>query len=467
MFFGACHKAMLLAGGLITFSTILPAADPAIDRALEAIGGANVKTIQFSGSGAVFTVGQSKNPNGPWPRVELASFQTTQAFDKPASRVEGMQNNQRIQALLSEGRAWNVLPNGNPAPQLAAVEQRSLMIRILTPHGFLKAAQANSAKVKGRTISFTLDGKRKVSGTLGADNMPQSVATAIDNAVLGDMPVTVAFSDYKDFGGVKFPGKIVESEGGFPATEFNVTDAKANVELSLTVPDAVRTATLPAVRVESQKLGDGLWYLTGGSHHSLAVEFKDHVAVIEGPQNEERALAVMSETRRLIPGKPIRYVVPTHHHFDHSGGVRPFAAEGATIVTQEMNREFFARAVAAPRTLNPGKYPKRIKAKILTFADKQVISDGNRVMELYLVRNNPHDDAMTMIYLPKEKILVEADVFTPPAQAIATAPATPNPTTVALYDEVMARKLDVAQIAPIHGRLAQMGELERAAGKAR
>ena len=452
---------------LFAIATALAAADPAIEAALQAIGGTNIRTIQFSGSGAIYTVGQSRNPNGPWPRVDLQSFQAVMAFDKPASRVEGMQNNQRVQAFLAEGRAWNVGANGNPTAQLGAIDQRSLQVSILTPHGFLKAAQANNAKVKGRTVSFMLDGKRKVTGTLSADNLVQSVATVIDNPVLGDMPVTVAFSDYRNFGGVKFPAKIVESDGGHPAAEFNVTDVKANVDLSLTVPDAVRSAQPAAVRVEPQKLGDGLWYLTGGSHHSLAVEFKDHAAVIEGPQTEARALAVIAETRKLIPGKPIRYLIPSHHHFDHSGGVRPFAAEGATIVTHEMNRELFARAVAAPRTLNPGKYPKKVKARFLTFTDKHVLTDGNRVVELYLTRNNPHNDAMTMVYFPKEKILVEADVFTPPAQPAASAPATPNPATVAFHDEVMARKLEVAQIAPLHGRLAPIAELQRAAGKSR
>jgi glyoxylase-like metal-dependent hydrolase (beta-lactamase superfamily II) len=451
--------------GAVLLPGALPAADRAIDAALQAIGGGNVKTIQFSGSGAVFTVGQSRNPNGPWPRVELAKFQATHAFDKPAARVEAMQNNQRVQSFLSDGRAWNVLPNGNPVPQLGVVDQRTLMVSILTPHGFLKAAQANNARVKGRTVSFVLDGKRKVTGTLGADNLLQSVATVIDNPVLGDMPVTVAFSDYKDFGGVKFPAKIIESEGGFPAAEFNVTDVKTNVELSLTVPEPVRAATRPVVRTESQKLGDGLWYITGGSHHSLAVEFKDHVAVVEGPQTEERALAVIAETRKLIPGKPIRYLIPTHHHFDHSGGVRPFAAEGATIVTHDMNRDFFKRALEAPRTLNPGKYPRKVKGKFVTFTDKHALSDGNRVVELYHVRNNPHNDAMTMIYFPKEKILVQADVFSPPAQPATAAPATTNPNTVAFYEELMARKLDVAQHAPIHGRLAKAAELRLAAGK--
>jgi glyoxylase-like metal-dependent hydrolase (beta-lactamase superfamily II) len=443
----------------------LPAADPAIEAAAKALGVNNIKTIQFSGSGAIFTVGQSRNPNGPWPRVDLQNVQNTHGFEKPAARVEATQNNQRIRSFLSEGHAWNVAPNGNVVPQLAAADQRKLMIATLTPHGFVKAAQASNAKVKGRTVSFLLDGKRKVTGTLNPDNTVRSIATIVDNPVLGDMPLTVEFSEYKDFGGVKFPAKIVESEGGHPATELIVTEVKTNVDLDLTIPDNVKSATPPAVRVESQKIGDGLWYVTGGSHHSVVVEFKDHVAVIEGPQTEARALAVMAETKKLVPNKPVRYLVPTHHHFDHSGGIRPFAAEGATIVTHQMNREILTRAVSAPRTLNPGKYPGKVKAKFLTFTDKHVLTDGNRVVELYLTRNNPHADAMTMIYFPKEKILVEADVYSPPAQANAPPPASPSPNTVAFYEEVTARKLDVAQIAPIHGRIVPMSDLARAAGK--
>ena len=89
----------------------------------------------------------------------------------------------------------------------------------------------------------------------------------------------------------------------------------------------------PPVRVTTEKLADGIWYLTGGSHHSVLVEFADHVALIEAPQNEERSTAVIAEVKKLTPTKPIRYLVNTHHHFDHSGGLRTYVAEGATIVT--------------------------------------------------------------------------------------------------------------------------------------
>jgi glyoxylase-like metal-dependent hydrolase (beta-lactamase superfamily II) len=314
-------------------------------------------------------------------------------------------------------------------------------------------------------ITFTAHGKHKVSGLLNDQDMIERVETSVDNPVTGDTPVVAMFADYKDFGGVKFPSRLVQHQGGFPTLELTISDVQPNAAVNLPVPPEVQSATVPAPKAESQKLGEGVWYVTGGSHHSVAVEFADHVAVIEGPQNEARSTVVIDEVKRLVPNKPIRYIINTHHHFDHSGGLRTFAAEGATIVTHAMNRPFYEKAYAAPRTLNADKLAQSKKsARFETFTDKKVLSGGGRTLELHHVRGNPHNDAILMAYLPKERLLIEVDLYAPPA---ANTPLAPIPRSFALnlYDNVQRLKLDVDRIVPLHGRIGTWTEFLTAIGK--
>jgi hypothetical protein len=108
---------------------------------------------------------------------------------------------------------------------------------------------------------------------------------------------------------VQFPTKIAQREGGFPTLDLTISDVKPNEPFDIQVPDNVRQAS---VQVKSEKVADGVWYLTGGSHHSVLVEMKDHLVVIEGPQNDERATAVIAEVKKTVPNKPIKYVVNTN-----------------------------------------------------------------------------------------------------------------------------------------------------------
>jgi glyoxylase-like metal-dependent hydrolase (beta-lactamase superfamily II) len=183
--------------------------------------------------------------------------------------------------------------------------------------------------------------------------------------------------------------------------------------------------------VQPEKIADGVFYLRGGTHHSVAVEFADHVVVIEAPLNQQRSEAVIAEVKKLIPNKPIRYIVNTHHHFDHSGGLRTYVTEGATIVTSELNKEFYQTALAATR--------------IDTVGNKRVLSDGARSLELYTVAGNQHADGILMAFLPREKLLVEVDVYTPgPASGV-------NANTANLVENVERLKLKFETVLPLHG----------------
>jgi glyoxylase-like metal-dependent hydrolase (beta-lactamase superfamily II) len=216
--------------------------------------------------------------------------------------------------------------------------------------------------------------------------------------------------------------------------------------------------------VTSQKLADGVWFLAGGTHNSVLVEFPNYAVMIESPLNDARAMGIMAEAKKLIPEKPIKYLINTHDHFDHAGGVRAWLPEGVTIITQEMNKPFYENAWKAPRTVEPDRQaqsPK--KASFVTFKDKYVLADGGRELDIYRIPGDIHNAVMSMVYLPKEKILVEADDFTPAPPNAPSAGPRSHAGTVLLYDDIQRMKLDVATIAPLHGFVVPFAELQKAA----
>ena len=172
-------------------------------------------------------------------------------------------------------------------------------------------------------------------------NIIERIDTKIDNAVLGDTLYEATYSDYKDFSGVKFPTHIVQKQGGYPVLDLAITDVKPNVEANIQ-PQQGRgrggaggpggPGSGANGEVPTEKLADGVYLILGG-YAAVAVEFADHITVIEGPQSEQRAMQIIDTTKKLIPNKKIQYVVNTHNHFDHAGGLRTFVAEGATVIT--------------------------------------------------------------------------------------------------------------------------------------
>src|SRR5436853_4638271 len=172
----------------------------------------------------------------------------------------------------------------------------------------------------------------------------------------------------------------------------------------------------PALMVTTEKLGDGLWRLTtgAGSYDSIVVEFKDYVMMLEAGQSEARALAYVAEIKKLVPNKPIRYVMNTHPHSDHTGGLPVLVAEGATIITQKNNEEFLEKALNTPRTLlndTLAKNPK--KAKVEAVGEKKVYSDGTRRVEMYHIPGAPHSNGLMIAFIPKEKVLFQGDFSLP------------------------------------------------------
>jgi glyoxylase-like metal-dependent hydrolase (beta-lactamase superfamily II) len=457
-----------------------------LQASAEALKANDTRTIEYSGTGKWFQFGQAPNPTLAWPAFDVSTYTASIDYNAPAARIQMTRKQvvepgrlrpapveQKPDQYISGSAAWNMAaaaPNAPPAaqPQPAAVEERTMEIWS-TPQGFLKAALANnassSAAGSGSEVTFTA-GNHKYVGTINGQNQVEKVQTWINNPILGDTLVETTFSDYRDFNGTPFPAHIVRVQGGYPVLDLTVSSVTANGAVNIAVPDTARTATPPPVNVAVAKLAEGVYYFTGGTHHSVVIDQRDHIVIVEGPLDESRSSAVIAKAKETIPNKPIKYLINTHAHFDHSGGLRTYVDEGATIVTHEMNRPYYEMAWRAPHTLNPDRLEQSKKAPMFeTFADKHVLTDGVRAIEIYPIQGSGHNDAFAMVYLPKEKILVEADAFTP-AAADAPPPAVPNPFTVNLNDNITRLKLDVRQIAALHGpRVTTMADLRTAIGQ--
>jgi glyoxylase-like metal-dependent hydrolase (beta-lactamase superfamily II) len=465
-----------------------------IANAQKALG--DVKAITYSGSAKDVSFQQcgasatQMNCQGTHdPMRPIANYVRVIDLAAPASRQTGATNN------IGPGGSTTTSPGTlfqQVTPQQADLTQpwaNSLEFYI-TPWGFLKGAAGSNAAVSRRSVNgkrYTViswspgvkapSGKNYIiEGFLNDQNLIERVETRLNDNLMGDMEIVATYTGWKDFGGAMVPSKIVQTRGGWPFFDVDVTAAKANPpDVASLVPAPAPAAgrgggpggppgAPPALTVTAEKLGDGLYRLTtgAGSYDSIVVEFKDYVMMLEAGQPEARGVAYIAETKKLFPNKPIRYVWNSHPHSDHTGGLPALVAEGVTIITQENNKAFFEKALNTPRTLlndTLAKNPKKVK--IETIEEKKVYSDGTRRVEFYHVYPTPHSNGLTFAFIPKEKILFQADYTLP-------APGQPaNDHIKALQPVVEKLNLDFEQYIPVHRGAAPQtkAELWKAVGK--
>ena len=495
--------AALIVGSALVWVMLAQQSDElttAVNNSMKAMGVENVKTMVISGEGGDGFVGQGFNPH---------SDRWRWYSDKNSVRsVDFEAKGWRIQRIHGEGENP---PGGGAGTTTPAPDQMQNTVTMvgnnfnnqieyaMLPLGFLKMALEMKAAVKTETVkgkkftmlTFPIENaaptggfKTSVSGYINDQGYVEKVSTLIDNNVLGDIVWDAVNTDWKDFGsGVKFPTHIVQHQGDKKYFELTVTDVKVNVPVDLTQPagrgggkgpgagkGGAKGGPPAAPTTTSEDLGDGFWLVTGG-YGAVVANFKNYIVVIEGPQNDMRAEQVIAEAKRLVPNKPIRYVLNTHAHFDHSGGLRAFVAEGATIVTNQGNKGFYEKAFANTHNLVPDKLSQmkpQPKTKVEYVGDKKILTDGTHVIEMDRIQGSTHDAYDMMVYLPKQKILIEADEFNV-GQANAPKPETVNPYHSNLLANIERLKLDVDRIIPIHlpgdNRKVTMAELRTAAGK--
>ncbi|MSO83325.1 MAG: MBL fold metallo-hydrolase [Acidobacteria bacterium] len=444
-----------------------------VNDAAAALGGrdriAAVKTLVLEGEGTQYNLGQDVTPGvagqtfavtgyrrgidlaGGRARTELTRQPNFTFFQGPAA--------QRQVAGIDGAVAYNVAANGTATRAADTVANDRRMELLHHPVAAVRAAldpMARLANTRTEGVDLLVD-VTTASGqafTLAIDSttkLPTRVVTQADNTNLGDVAISTAFAGYQPSGGLQLPTQLTTRTDAFTTQEVRVTQQSVDADAGdLAAPAAAASAPAIAgaapVTVAEQVLAPGIWYLAGGSHHSVLVEFNDHLTLIETPQNDARALAVIAKARALVPGKPLTQLVNSHHHFDHSGGVRAAISEGLTVITHQGNVAFFEEMAKRPHTIVPdalGMNPKPLTVEGV--ADERVLTDGTMTVNLYPV-TGAHSETMLMAYFPRQRILVEADVYNPGG-------------TVQMFaGEFLAtlkpRNLRVDRIAPLHATVA-------------
>jgi len=516
-------KKLALAAVCLAYSSGIATAQDAkavIANAQKALG--NPTSITYSGSakdvsfqqcGANSTAMVCQGTHDPMRPI--TNYVRVIDLSGPTSRHTGATNN------IGAGGSTALTPGtffAQVTPQQADVTQpwNNSLELYLTPWGFLKGAAENNATAKSGKVdgkSYTVlswspkvtaaSGKNyTINGYVNDKNIVERVETWLGDNIMGDMHILAVYSGWKEMGGAMVPAKIVQTRGGWPFFEVEVNSAKANpTDLATLAPAPAgrggggpggpgapggagragapggapgaapgAAPAAPAIVVTNEKLGDGLYRLTtgNGSYDSLIVEFRDYIMMLEAGQTvagtppDGRGLAYIAEAKKLIPNKPIRYVMNTHPHADHTGGLPALVAEGATIITHRNNQVFFERALNTPRTLltdSLAKNPK--KAVVDPVAEKKVYTDGTRTVEMHHIYPTPHSNGLLVAYIPKEKILFQGDYSLPnPGQEA-------NDHIKALVPVLEKLKLDFDRYIPVHTVATPQtkAELWKAVGK--
>jgi glyoxylase-like metal-dependent hydrolase (beta-lactamase superfamily II) len=432
-----------------------------------------VKTLAIEGEGVNYNLGQDMKPEASTQQFAITEYKRVIDIANSRQRVEqtrtpkfaffqGPQAQKQVQGLDGE-IAFNVNAKGEAA-RLGT--QAELDRRFDIYHHPLKLAR--STLDPATTVTNVRSGAVRqadiktaagpvVTVMLDAAGLPLSISSNTYHPNLGDVVVSTAFASYEDVNGLKLPSRFTTRVDAFTTAEIRATSQAIDTDVGdLAAPAPARAAAPPpaAPTVVPEALGKGVWLMGGQSHHSVLVEFGDHLMLIEAPQSEARTLAVIAKAKELVPGKPLTQLVTTHHHFDHTAGLRAAIAEGMDVITQAGNRPWVEAMAKRPHTLRPDALTKKSTRLVVTPVEAELeVKDQAMTVMLYHVAGNPHSDTMLMAYIPRDRLLVEVDAF--------SAGSAVNPYAANLLENIEKRKLRVDRIAALHGAIARMTELEK------
>ncbi len=225
---------------------------------------------------------------------------------------------------------------------------------------------------------------------------------------------------------------------------------------NMNVSDQVKAMDAPGAQPENVTaavVGKGIWWLAGtGNHRSVLFEFNDHLTLFEVPLNEARTKAAIEKARSLVPGKPLTTAIVSHHHFDHSGGLRTAVAEGLTIVTYAGNVPLSKELAERKHSIHEDALAKNPQPlRITPVTDQLALKDSSMEVDLYYTKDNPREGTNLFAYVPRDRILVQADLY--------DSTWLQHPWGDNLAHNMMLRGLLPATDVPIHGAIEPYGQV--------
>ncbi len=459
-----------------------------VDSAVAAQGGAEaLKSIEFVRLQLQGDVWPRLQMTTPTPPFEAGQFQETLMLDL---QENGLMLEQRNVGGGFEGHNTVVIRGGEgtnydhrartatPIPAAQATQQQFIQYYRRLPHLILRQAleRASTLRYLG---SDTVDGRKHDVVTLVMADA-QQVALYVDSKsglvsryeilfndpLRGEQASQISFENYASVGRYKIPQQWSWRLAGDLAARYQVKAAfnPAAAERTAEIPTTYqKVAALPLnFKPSVEKLADNVIVVhnvAAPNYNTMAVAFREYVVAIEGPGTSDGADKVIERIKEAFPGKPIRYVVVTHHHGDHIGGLRSFIAEGATVVTTLANRGVVESTAASPQSDRLAKSPRKPQF-LLVEGGRRVLTDGEESVELIDVGPNPHAREMLIAWLPKQRIVFQGDLFFMPPNDAPLGPA--QTSTVSFAQKLKEKGLAPEKIASVHGRTATMDEFVRA-----
>jgi glyoxylase-like metal-dependent hydrolase (beta-lactamase superfamily II) len=458
-----------------------------LDAAVEAIGGRPaldaVRVVKFTLKGE--STPRHQNPNAQ-PPFTPASYQEDVVLDLAQNRLSvtvtnkggGFRGSNRTVINGATGQNFDLL-NRTVTPMAAAGVQNQLAVyQRRLPALILRTAAQRSATLrylgedtlggaKHHVITFVHQDPVQMSLYIDAKtNLISKYEMVYPDTVTGDEASELSFADYRKVGALMVPSAFVWKQAGDVVAKWTY-DVAFDPQLTDSTfddkTDGFRVQAAPQPRaVATERLGEGVYLVTnlgGGGYNVMAVEFADHVVVVEAPLSTQVSEQAIAQIKKAIPNKPIKYIAVTHHHSDHSGGLRAFVAEGATVVTTAQNVPYVKSLVDSKGLKDSlSKGPKPMKLELIE-GKKRVFSDASQTLELNDIGPNPHARELLVAYVPKLRILFQGDMFFSPFgdQPLGFA----QEATQHFATKIRELGFNIDKLVGVHGKVATMTELEQ------